>query len=82
MQKVISFYKRLPDASASASHNQNDPIVNGSKFAQKGALKQMGISASKSDVLISLYQVLHFWHMHSPLRNYAPLLKILKGLKK
>lgn len=42
----------------------------------------MGISANKSDVLIFLYQVLHFWHMHSSVRSYTPLLKILKDFKK
>lgn len=42
----------------------------------------MDISANKSDVSIFLYQVLHFWHTHSSLRNYSPLLKILKAFKK
>lgn len=53
-------FEWLPDAAANASHNQNDPIVNSSKFSQKGALKQTSISANESDVLIFLYQVLHF----------------------
>lgn len=75
-------FEWLPDATANTSHNQNDPVVNSSKFSQKGALKQMGISANKSDVLIFLYQVLHFWHTHLSLRNYSPLLKILKAFKR
>lgn len=42
-------FEWLPDATANTSHNQNDPIVKGSKFSQKGALKQMSISANKSE---------------------------------
>lgn len=62
--------ERLPGAAANASHSPNDPLVKGSKFAQRSALKQMDISANKPDVLIFLYQALHVWHTRSSLRSY------------